>query len=430
MYDEKPIVYNIVVKEDRRWERASLNAVQETDLICNFIGATQALLSYYYVCRDGEEWLERLVYPDVVDQFEYTHLLDFKDKCRDIDYKPNPAEIFECVVQSFELNKTFVEGFEEDIQEFYPEFIKLVEKRLFDLFSTDESDRDFYNFFKHIDSYYVWSYYKDLDGIYCEKCKRWLLAEYTDGVIDFEPFDQDFYIVSDKLEPCPECVAVRNGDYEYLSNFTIVKKEFDKRKGSAKRELRDYLRVPFLKKFAEDEKINKIVIDWKKVYDGPGILYDDSKTFIVRKKYRNKDLFSIKLDKNEIIGFIISRFQGGCLSRKTINKIVKRSQIFRDKPVLKYVVIKEFGNDKDKRKLYNHYMKNCKIFQILDYITIEDFFDDIGFELVKGFYESKLNNSLFTEFYDQKELGMLTAIYDTTGDIYQRLQMYYYYRLK
>ena len=95
--------------------------------------------------------------------------------------------------------------------------------------------------------YNLYNYYqfKDLEGIYCDACRKWIVYN------ELTP-NKEFYIVSDKLIACPDCVTVRNGNYPYLSDFSQIRVGFIK-KCEYKKDILDMFRTPFNNKFMRED---------------------------------------------------------------------------------------------------------------------------------------------------------------------------------
>lgn len=442
-WDENPIKYKIALFKglfDNRIVTKCDKTIDELSFdLCQFISVSQALSSYFFcIQEDGEQCLTTYGLPDK--KLKYKPVInDFWWITKKYSYYPSTEHLMKSFIKTYELNREFVVGFDDDVSDHYDEYMQWIERKVDKWFirnhkynwtnvvkTVDKADLSASNerFLEHIHDFYVWCYYKDLDGIYCEDCKRWLVEKYTGVKLDDKMFKRDFYIVSNDLEPCPKCVKVRNGKYEYLSNFNIIRPHF--KRTFAGKEFLEHVRTPFLKKFGRERGHEIKKYTWREVRKSPLLVLGEGDWgLIFRKKYRNKKLFGMKIDFDEIIGYSI----WNNLSRRKLKLYQAREQIFQDKPMLRYIVVKEFGNEQDKLNLFEKYKNKYNIFEILSGFTVDEFYDEIGFEMLNEHFESIVKHPIIEDEWNKPEQESWWASLNENNDVYYRLQECYYYKL-
>lgn len=254
--------------------------------------------------------------------------------------------------------------------------------------------------------------FKDLEGVYCDSCRRWL-------VYGEESVDKSFYIVSDKLIACPECVKVRNGHYPYLSDFSMFRKAFLKCKDKKKKQEI----LSFFRSTGEERFLKKDILIAK--YAGcetERLLSRYGDMFVFRNKFKCIPIAVLNHNyKNEIVGHTIYFNPYEYISHLLIEALRRITSIQHHRPLMKYVVIRAFGTLIEKMKLYNYYKQSDSVLIGLDY---ETFYDDFGLCYIKAIEDSAFNDPIL-DLVKKENMTMMLHIYDQTLHWSERLQHYY-----
>lgn len=254
--------------------------------------------------------------------------------------------------------------------------------------------------------------YKDLEGVYCESCKKWLVyGEKTEG--------KKFYIVSSKLKPCSDCVKVRNGHYPYLSNFRMFKKAFNKSTNKAlKQEILNLFRTNgqerFIKKYISTQSIWGCEID-----------YCDKKIqHMIVKKNKFKYIPDVILEhdfEKTTIGNVYTLGDYSDINRELIEAIQQITKIQHERPVMKYIITKQFGTTEQKLKIYNHYKQFSNL---LEDVSYETFWDEFGLHYIMGIEDSIYNNTVI-DIIENQDMFMMLHLYDFEIHWSERAQHYF-----
>lgn len=266
--------------------------------------------------------------------------------------------------------------------------------------------------------------YKDLEGIYCESCKKWLIYKETTE-------NKQFYIISDKLEPCEECIKVRNGHYPYLSNFRMFKKACNKRKDKTlKQEILNLFRTNGQERFIKKHILSHRILGSWLDSDSCCDKYEHKEITIIKNKF--KDIPPIILEynfKDEFVGEVVALACVSNINRGLIDALQQIAKIQHERPVMKFVVTKQFGTTEQKQILFNHYKRSD---DLLENVSYESFWDEFGLHYIMGIEDSIFNNKLL-DLIANYNIPMMLRLYDYNIHWSERAQHYYdrrYYRPK
>ena len=308
------------------------------------------------------------------------------------------------IYSSLQLSREDVDYFETDFQnnfvDWYTEVIeKLVKEKLYD---TNDFFMDMYLFNKY-------SYYKDLDGMYCERCKQWLTYGEEDG--------SDYYIISDDLIACPDCVKARNGKYRWLSDFSLIRSKWLQDSDVTCREFIRAIKTPFLKKVYTSYKARHRQITRGKLLD---YFKDDplvTDTIVLRNKFKRNPNSIYRGDLNEVVGYIVSK---SCIpfTPELLKEIQNRKKY---NLWHKFVVIQAFGTQDEKNKFFNWCMNNNDVFKILDFYTYDDFYE-YGYYLLEAQHEQNQYTGLLN--CHKTLFREIELIYCEDGDPHELSQLY------
>lgn len=264
--------------------------------------------------------------------------------------------------------------------------------------------------FDNLYNLYNYCQFKDLEGIYCDACRKWIVYN------ELTP-NKEFYIVSDKLIACPDCVAVRNGNYPYLSDFSQIRAGFVK-KCKSKKDILDMFRTPFNNKFMREDVQGRIVLGYEisTMKDRLGDL------LVVKNKFKHLPRLLIETKyRLETVGLyrqlrLITNINSHLVTTlKTINKFQ------HERPVMKFIVTSKFGTEDQKKKLYNKYIEQDLILK--ECVDFNAFYEnDFGLYYIMGLEEQVFNDSILDSVDNKNEIKFLLIVYDESLDWSERAQ--------
>ena len=310
------------------------------------------------------------------------------------------------IIKSIELTREEIDYYNEDFEEMFVDWYAEVIENLIKHKLYDTND-----FFMNMYLFNKYSYYKDLDGMYCERCKQWLT--YKD---EFDFDKEEKYIISKDLVACPDCVKARNGKYRWLSDFSLIRYKWLQDPKSCY-DFKKAIKTPFLKKIYTYNKCRCENITRGKLLDW---FRDDPKItdkIVLRNKFKRNQNLVFKGDLNEVVAYDITR-----LYISFTPELLKEIQN-RKKYNLwhKFVVIQAFGTQEEKNKFFNWCMKNNDVFKILDFYTYDDFYE-YGYYLLEAQHEQNQYTGLLN--CHKTLFRAIELIYCEDGDPYELCQLY------
>lgn len=321
-----------------------------------------------------------------------------------LDFDLFIGDIKESLKLTSQEEEYFNEDFQDNFAEWYEDVIKEIVKN--NLYSTNEM-------FSNVSEYIDYCFYKDLDGMYCEKCKNWLAY----GIED----KSEWYIISDDLIACPECVKARNGKYRWLSDFSLIRYKWLQDPEYTCDNFIRAIRTPFLKKiYTGYNSIRLKTLTRKYILDQPDFYKMPFKHEILSNKVK-KDIKKIyKGPDDEIVAYHV------CVDWLYYTPEIY--QLFKDRFEYnlwyKFIFIKEFGTLKDKNKFYKRLMKEHNVFKILKHYTFDDFYD-YGYYILEQEHFVVTSGKL-NEFYkSSKHFREFELLMLENGDPYELTQMYH-----
>lgn len=292
--------------------------------------------------------------------------------------------------------------------------------------------------FDNLYNYYLYCQYKDYEGIYCDACRRQIIFN---EISKYEPIRE----TKTKFVACPDCIKERNGNgsgvdsgsgcYPYLSDFSIFDKGFNEIKNygtkmdimrlfgrsdinpvlaAMTRSFKGFKEERFIKRYIDERDILGCALS-KYKYEFGDLVFKKNKfkhipNAIIASKY-----------KNVIVGKLVRVKLLSGINHKLIRVIQRIVQFQHEKPVMKYIVTKQFGSIEQKIKLYNHYKQSGKFF---GNVSFENFWDDYGLYYLMSVEDSIFSDPIIDSIEDQSEFVLL-HLYDYSLHWSERAQRFF-----